>query len=89
MLCRFSESYQYIYFKSYSVHIFSALVELPPVLLAYEDIEKNMDTRESMGRSEILPLLRYKGRLGMLTKSSCWKRKGVCDASYMGTGLHE
>ena len=26
MLCRFSESYQYIYFKSYSVHIFSAVV---------------------------------------------------------------
>ena len=46
-----------------------ALVELPPVLLAYEDIEKNTDTRES--------------------KSSRWKRKGVCDASYMGNGLHE
>ena len=72
-----------------ALEVLVALVELPPVFLAYKDIEKNTDTRESTGRSEILPLLRYKGRLGMLTKSSCWKRKGVCDASYMGTELHE
>ena len=72
-----------------ALEVLVALVELPPVFLAYEDIEKNTDTRESTGRSEILPLLRYNGRLGILTKSSCWKRKGVCDASYIGTGLDE
>ena len=66
-----------------------APVELLPVLLAYEDIEKKTDTRESTGRSEILPLLRYKGRLGILMKSSRWKRKGVFDASYIGTAPHK
>jgi hypothetical protein len=51
--------------------------EAPPVgvveeepLLVYEDIAKKTDTRESMGRSAILPDLLYKGRDGMLMKSS-------------------
>ena len=72
-----------------ALEVLVALVELPLVFKAYEDIEKNTDARESTGRSEILPLLQYNGRLGILMKSSCWKRKGVCDASYIGTGLDE
>ena len=36
MLCRFSESYQYICFKSYSVHIFSPFLEFLGALERYK-----------------------------------------------------
>ena len=53
-----------------ALEVLVALVELPLVFKAYEDIEKNTDARESTGRSEILPLLRYNGKLGILIGNS-------------------
>ena len=52
----------------------------------YDDMEKKTNTMESTGRSATLPDLLYRGREGKPMKSSRSKRKGVFDASYIGTG---
>ena len=58
----------------------AGVVEEEPILV-YEDIAKKTDTRELTGRSAILPDFLYKGRDGMLMKSSQPKWKPFLEAS--------